>query len=198
MKNLELKSESFSENQLLTSLKWEKSHSVIFSFDDLLRKIGLRFFITIPFHSIKLQISKLMFVQLIKIDLNKLSFIQTFWCWTPPRKWQFPAEVIIIIHLNRIYFQHLVSFMHLVAFYAIFVDLLTGHDPATDLRGAGFLALLHLLFLVTEHPHVAAEIYQLSTHPVQNFPFCLVSINVTRIALLALREDKLSRLQIII
>ncbi|CAK8697190.1 unnamed protein product [Clavelina lepadiformis] len=69
-----------------------------------------------------------------------------------------------------------------------------GHDPATDLRGAGFLALLHLLFLITEHPHVAAEIYQLSTHPVQNFPFCLVSINVTRIALLALREDKLSRI----
>ncbi|XP_076820357.1 uncharacterized protein LOC143465763 isoform X2 [Clavelina lepadiformis] len=69
-----------------------------------------------------------------------------------------------------------------------------GHDPATDLRGAGFLALLHLLFLVTEHPHVAVEIYQLSTHPVQNFPFCLVSINVTRIALLALREDKLSRI----
>nr|XP_002132184.1 ELMO domain-containing protein 3 [Ciona intestinalis] len=68
-----------------------------------------------------------------------------------------------------------------------------GDDPATDLRGAGFLALLHLLFLVTDKPDIASEIFRLSVHPEQNFPFCLVSINVTRIALKVLREEKLTR-----
>nr|CAB3242154.1 ELMO domain-containing protein 3 [Phallusia mammillata] len=67
-----------------------------------------------------------------------------------------------------------------------------GNDPATDLRGAGFLALLHLLYLVMEHRALCGEIYKLSTHYEQNFPFALVSINVTRIALQALREEKLS------
>lgn len=70
-----------------------------------------------------------------------------------------------------------------------------GHDPATDLRGTGFLGLMHTLYLVMdpETLPLARDIYRLSQHPVQNFPFCLMSINMTRIALHALREEVLSK-----
>ena len=69
-----------------------------------------------------------------------------------------------------------------------------GNDPATDLRGTGFLSLLQMLFLVSKHLPVATEMYKLSVDPIYNFPFSLVSINITRIALQALREEKLSRI----
>nr|KAF6328730.1 ELMO domain containing 3 [Pipistrellus kuhlii] len=128
-----------------------------------------------------------------------------------------------------------------------------GANPATDLRGAGFLALLHLLYLVMDsktllmaqeifrlsHHHIQRRrerdresetsmrnIHQLppahlplgmcpqstympltgieprtlspqadalSTEPNQQFPFCLMSVNITRIAIQALREECLSR-----
>uniref|UniRef100_A0A672T0U1 ELMO domain containing 3 n=1 Tax=Sinocyclocheilus grahami TaxID=75366 RepID=A0A672T0U1_SINGR len=70
-----------------------------------------------------------------------------------------------------------------------------GADPATDLRGTGFLGLMHTLYFVMD-PEIlplAREIYKLSQHPVQNFPFCVMSINMTRIALHALREEVLSK-----
>ncbi|XP_036434085.1 ELMO domain-containing protein 3 [Colossoma macropomum] len=70
-----------------------------------------------------------------------------------------------------------------------------GTDPATDLRGTGFLGLMHALYLVMdpETLPLARDIYKLSQHPVQNFPFCVMSINMTRIALHALREEVLSK-----
>ncbi|XP_037663724.1 ELMO domain-containing protein 3 isoform X2 [Choloepus didactylus] len=70
-----------------------------------------------------------------------------------------------------------------------------GANPATDLRGAGFLALLHLLYLVMDSKTLlmAQEIFRLSHHHIQYFPFCVMSVNVTRIAIQALREDCLSR-----
>ncbi|XP_060043306.1 ELMO domain-containing protein 3 isoform X2 [Erinaceus europaeus] len=70
-----------------------------------------------------------------------------------------------------------------------------GANPATDLRGAGFLALLHLLYLVMDSKTLpmAQEIFRLSHHHIQQFPFCLMSVNITRIAIQALREDCLSR-----
>ncbi|XP_069845219.1 ELMO domain-containing protein 3-like isoform X2 [Dipodomys merriami] len=69
-----------------------------------------------------------------------------------------------------------------------------GANPATDLRGAGFLALLHLLYLVMDSKTLpmALEILRLSRHHIQ-FPFCLMSVNITRIAIQALREECLSR-----
>ncbi|KAM5143245.1 ELMO domain-containing protein 3 isoform 2-T3 [Callospermophilus lateralis] len=69
-----------------------------------------------------------------------------------------------------------------------------GANPATDLRGAGFLALLHLLYLVMDAKTLlmAQEIFRLSRHHIQ-FPFCLMSVNVTRIVIQALREECLSR-----
>ncbi|KAM5143246.1 ELMO domain-containing protein 3 isoform 3-T4 [Callospermophilus lateralis] len=70
-----------------------------------------------------------------------------------------------------------------------------GANPATDLRGAGFLALLHLLYLVMDAKTLlmAQEIFRLSRHHIQQFPFCLMSVNVTRIVIQALREECLSR-----
>lgn len=70
-----------------------------------------------------------------------------------------------------------------------------GANPATDLRGAGFLALLHLLYLVMDSKTwlMAQEIFRLSRHHIQQFPFCLMSVNITRIAIQALREECLSR-----
>ncbi|XP_029088583.1 ELMO domain-containing protein 3 isoform X1 [Monodon monoceros] len=70
-----------------------------------------------------------------------------------------------------------------------------GTNPATDLRGAGFLALLHLLYLVMDSKTLlmAQEIFRLSRHHIQQFPFCLMSVNITRITIQALREGCLSR-----
>nr|XP_022343971.1 uncharacterized protein LOC111137036 [Crassostrea virginica] len=70
-----------------------------------------------------------------------------------------------------------------------------GRDPATDLRGVGLLGLLHLVYLLRDAKRqvLASEIYKLSLHPTQNFPFCVMSINLTRIALQALREGCLNR-----
>jgi hypothetical protein len=70
-----------------------------------------------------------------------------------------------------------------------------GTDPVTDLRGTGFLGLVHLLYLLMDSKtySLAAEIYKLSQDEVQNFPFCALSINITRIALQSLREGCLSK-----
>ncbi|XP_028852167.1 ELMO domain-containing protein 3 isoform X2 [Denticeps clupeoides] len=70
-----------------------------------------------------------------------------------------------------------------------------GSDPATDLRGTGFLGLMHVLYLVMdpETLPLARIIYRLSQHPIQNFPFSVMSINMTRIALHALREEVLCK-----
>uniref|UniRef100_A0A1A8S6N8 ELMO/CED-12 domain containing 3 n=1 Tax=Nothobranchius rachovii TaxID=451742 RepID=A0A1A8S6N8_9TELE len=70
-----------------------------------------------------------------------------------------------------------------------------GTDPATDLRGTGFLGLMHALYFVMD-PEIlplARDIYKLSQHPTQNFPFSVMSINMTRIALQVLREEALSK-----
>ncbi|NXO04561.1 ELMD3 protein, partial [Rhinopomastus cyanomelas] len=78
-----------------------------------------------------------------------------------------------------------------------------GTDPGTDLRGTGMLGLMQLLFFVAEPRTLplAREIFRLSQHetqarallPLQNFPFCLMSVNITHIVVRALRDDRLSR-----
>lgn len=70
-----------------------------------------------------------------------------------------------------------------------------GNDPGTDLRGVGFLALIHLLYMVTNPATLplAKAILKLSHHPTQNFPFAVMGINMTRIVLQTLREEKLNR-----
>ncbi|XP_022098291.1 ELMO domain-containing protein 3-like isoform X2 [Acanthaster planci] len=70
-----------------------------------------------------------------------------------------------------------------------------GADPATDLRACGFLGLMTLLHFVMDpvRQQLAKDIYKLSLHDTQNFPFSVMSINMTRIALQSLREGALSR-----
>uniref|UniRef100_A0A8C8DDX4 ELMO/CED-12 domain containing 3 n=1 Tax=Oryzias sinensis TaxID=183150 RepID=A0A8C8DDX4_9TELE len=70
-----------------------------------------------------------------------------------------------------------------------------GTDPATDLRGTGFLGLMHTLYFVMdpETLPLAKDIFRLSQHPTQNFPFSVMSINMTRIALQVLREEALTK-----
>ena len=68
-----------------------------------------------------------------------------------------------------------------------------GNDPATDLRGTGMLSLLTILHLVRDHKHLALKLYQLSLSETQNFPFCVFLINLTKIALGALRNGHLNR-----
>ena len=79
--------------------------------------------------------------------------------------------------------------------YSFCLIFAPGLDPATDLRGCGFLGLMTLLYFVTDPRthHLAIDIYKLSQHETQNFPFCIMSINITRIALQTLREELLNR-----
>ncbi|XP_074708393.1 ELMO domain-containing protein 3 isoform X2 [Strix uralensis] len=70
-----------------------------------------------------------------------------------------------------------------------------GVDPGTDLRGTGMLGLMQLLYFVMDVQTLplAQEIFKLSQHETQNFPFCIMSVNITRIVIQALREECLSR-----
>ncbi|XP_053822376.1 ELMO domain-containing protein 3 [Vidua chalybeata] len=70
-----------------------------------------------------------------------------------------------------------------------------GVDPGTDLRGTGMLGLMQILFFVLDSRTLplAREIFQLSQHETQNFPFCIMSVNITRIVIQALQEERLSR-----
>ncbi|XP_021921163.1 ELMO domain-containing protein 3-like isoform X2 [Zootermopsis nevadensis] len=70
-----------------------------------------------------------------------------------------------------------------------------GTDPGTDLRGVGMLGLLQLLYL-SNSPHLfplARDIYRVSADDRQNFPLAAMSLNMTRIALQALRHGELNR-----
>ncbi|KAM6331272.1 ELMO domain-containing protein 3 isoform 6-T6 [Alca torda] len=70
-----------------------------------------------------------------------------------------------------------------------------GEDPGTDLRGTGMLGLMQLLYFVMDAQTLplAHEIFKLSQHETQSFPFCIMSVNITRIVIQALREECLSR-----
>ncbi|KAM6395631.1 LOW QUALITY PROTEIN: ELMO domain-containing protein 3 [Rhynochetos jubatus] len=70
-----------------------------------------------------------------------------------------------------------------------------GADPGTDLRGTGMLGLMQVLHFVMDAQTLplAREIFRLSQHETQNFPFCIMSVNITRIVVQALREERLSR-----
>ena len=69
-----------------------------------------------------------------------------------------------------------------------------GSRPDRDLRGAGMLAVLQLLYLVNEHGGFAREMLKLSQVEAQNFPFATVSINMTALALSGIRSRRSHRL----
>lgn len=77
----------------------------------------------------------------------------------------------------------------------IFPFFFQGVDPATDLRGVGLLGLVQALYLVAneETYPLAREIYLLSHDSHSQFPLMVLSINVTRISLQALREGVLNK-----
>lgn len=70
-----------------------------------------------------------------------------------------------------------------------------GGDPTDDLRGVGMLGVMQMVWFL-ETPNVrsiAGDIYRYSKDTSYPLPFCVVSLNVTRIVLQALRENCLSR-----
>ena len=70
-----------------------------------------------------------------------------------------------------------------------------GSDPRTDVRATGFLSILQLLYLVDTKDRLAlaTKVYSLSQSVENPFPFCVLAINITRIALSALREGYLTK-----
>ena len=67
-----------------------------------------------------------------------------------------------------------------------------GTDPATDLRGAGMLALLQLLHFSARRAPLLAAIFAESRKEGTDFPFMVVSINMSQLALVTLRSGSLA------
>ena len=70
-----------------------------------------------------------------------------------------------------------------------------GTDPSTDLRGVGLLGLVQSTYLVTT-PEIlpfTCDVYNLSRVEGHEFPFMVLSLNITRIALHVLRDGLLNK-----
>jgi ELMO domain-containing protein len=68
-----------------------------------------------------------------------------------------------------------------------------GTDPSTDLRGCGILSLILTLSLFnTNLSQLTVKIYKLSLDPLQNFPFCVMGINLISILLKLMRKKLLN------
>jgi len=67
-------------------------------------------------------------------------------------------------------------------------------DPATDLRAAGLLGLLHLLHLGERSPGAARDMAAAAQDGTAGFPLAVVSINATKWAMDALRQGRLNAL----
>ncbi|KFO82600.1 ELMO domain-containing protein 3, partial [Cuculus canorus] len=70
------------------------------------------------------------------------------------------------------------------------------HWEELGFQGTGMLGLMQLLYFVmdTRTLPLALEIFnQVTLVLLQNFPFCLMSVNITRLVIQALREECLSR-----
>jgi len=70
-----------------------------------------------------------------------------------------------------------------------------GTDPSTDLRGVGILGLVQVTYLVTTPEIVpfTCDVYNLSHVEDHEFPFMVLSLNITRIALHVLRDGLLNK-----
>ena len=63
-----------------------------------------------------------------------------------------------------------------------------GINPETDFRATGLFSLFCLIYFVDSmYLPLAKEIYGLSRHPEQNFPFCCVAINLANLLIQHLR-----------
>ena len=66
-----------------------------------------------------------------------------------------------------------------------------GNDPRTDIRGCGAFGVVQLMFGVSSTKYsqlMIDKIYKLSRDERQQFPFCIVSFNISSIVLTLLRE----------
>ncbi|CAG7786986.1 unnamed protein product [Allacma fusca] len=71
-----------------------------------------------------------------------------------------------------------------------------GQDPASDLRGVGMFGALQMLYLSSSQETketLAPEVYDLSRHPIHQFPLAVLSLNVTKMTLDAFRDGLLNR-----
>lgn len=66
-----------------------------------------------------------------------------------------------------------------------------GTDPSTDLRGSGLLGLVQVLWFTKQYASLCLRIFQLSCDEAQNFPFMIVSFNITGMCLQCCRTGKL-------
>ena len=73
-----------------------------------------------------------------------------------------------------------------------------GSQPGTDLRGVGMLGVLQPLFLARERPEFVQAAIASCRGPVgeqpTDFPFMVISLNLTQVTLVALRTGALNRL----
>ena len=70
-----------------------------------------------------------------------------------------------------------------------------GSDPSTDLRGVGLLGLVQALYLVMT-PEIlpfTQDLYRLSRQEGQEFPLLVLSLNMTRITVQAVRDGILNK-----
>ncbi|KAL6761766.1 ELMO/CED-12 family-domain-containing protein [Haematococcus lacustris] len=67
-----------------------------------------------------------------------------------------------------------------------------GMDPATDLRGCGILGLLQIAYLYEHHAASAGCLLRLAQSSSNEFPLAVVSLNVTKFVLQAVREGRLN------
>uniref|UniRef100_A0A1B6FN46 ELMO domain-containing protein n=1 Tax=Cuerna arida TaxID=1464854 RepID=A0A1B6FN46_9HEMI len=70
-----------------------------------------------------------------------------------------------------------------------------GSDPSKDLRGVGMLGLVHLLYLATHSTThtLALKLYSVANSETQPFPLAVLSLNVSSIAVNALRGGRLNK-----
>lgn len=69
-----------------------------------------------------------------------------------------------------------------------------GTDPGTDLRGVGMLGPLQMVYLLEYYRPLSVKIYALSRDEHQNFPWAVVSLNITGVGMQIVRQGKLHRL----
>lgn len=113
---------------------------------------------------------------------------------------QYPLDCKLSLHANalRTIYNKLTGFHGYCRIYGNHWEEIgfQGNDPSTDTRGVGFFGILQLLYFIL-NPYtskLALDIYRLSQDEIQNFPFCIMSINMTRIVIEALREELLNKM----
>lgn len=66
-----------------------------------------------------------------------------------------------------------------------------GSDPVTDLRSAGYLGLLHLLFFALHAPTLSTQCFSISKHQQNHFPLAVMGLNFTKMVMSAIRSGRL-------